>query len=43
MDLLFLGKEDIRKIWHGNQDSKAVGEEGNDTSVHNASKTDHVE
>ena len=43
MGIFVAGKEDIRKIWHGNQESKAVGEEGNETSVHNASKKDHVE
>ena len=38
-----LGKEDIGKIWRGNSESKKVGEEGNETGTHNASKTNHVE
>jgi len=36
-------KEDIGKIWRGNSESKKVGEEGNETGTHNASKTNHVE
>merc|ERR1719419_188770 len=36
-------KEDIGKIWRGNAESKKVGEEGNETGTHNASKTTHVE
>ena len=37
------GKEDIGKIWRGNSESKKVGEEGNETGTHHASKTNHVE
>ena len=38
-----LGKEDIGQIWRGNSEHKKVGEEGNETGTHNASKSDHVE
>ena len=38
-----LGKEDIGKIWRGNAENKKVGEEGNDTVTHGASKSEHVE
>ena len=38
-----LGKEDIGKIWRGNSENKKVGEEGNDTATHGASKSEHVE
>ena len=37
------GKEDIGKIWRGNAENKKVGEEGNDTITHGASKSEHVE
>ena len=37
------GKEDIGKIWRGNAENKKVGEEGNDTVTHGASKSEHVE
>ena len=37
------GKEDIGKIWRGNAENKKVGEEGNDTATHGASKSEHVE
>merc|ERR1711981_1003045 len=36
-------KEDIGKIWRGNAENKKVGEEGNDTLTHGASKSEHVE
>ena len=39
----YLGKEDIGAIWRGNSESKKVGEDGNETGTHNASKSDHVE
>jgi sterol desaturase/sphingolipid hydroxylase (fatty acid hydroxylase superfamily) len=36
-------KEDIAKNWRGKAESKKVGAEGNETGVHSASKTEHVE
>ena len=41
--IFILGKEDIGKIWRGNAENKKVGEEGNDTVTHSASKSEHVE
>jgi len=37
------GKEDIRNIWRSSTQSANVGEEGNATGTHSASKSDHVE
>ena len=43
IQISILGKEDIGKIWRGNAENKKVGEEGNDTVTHGASKSEHVE